>query len=430
MREETIVMIGVKEKCVKLSHQVRWWLRSGAFLTPLICALFGWRYRFSSYSAVQSALPLDQTKNVLLLRLDEIGDVILTTPLLRELRRNLPHAWITLVVKPGMCNLVEHCPHVNEVLAFGWREHELMEPFQRHGRAVALAWRFLRKRNFELCLLPRWDSDWYHGTILSYLSGAERRIGFSEKVNIVKKEFNRGFDSLLTQRFPDSNIKHDVQHNLDFIRFLGGDVREDHLELWLSGEDELFVDDLLRRQEVRSGEFLIALGLGAGARKRQWPPESYGRISEWLQNQFHVRIVLIGGVGDKSIGRDLRNRLGGTAIDSTGKTTLRQTGALLKRCNLYIGNDAGPMHIAAAVQIPVVELSCHPKTGSDHSVNSPLRFGPWKTRAVIIQPEDTRAPCLDECSAREPHCILGISVEQVEEVLTELLSGEQFVSRC
>lgn len=414
---------------MKLSHSFKWRLRSGAFLTPLIRALFGWRYRNFSNAAAHSAVPLDQIKSVLLLRLDEIGDVVLTTPLLRELRRNLPRAWITLVVEPGVRNLVELCPHVNEVLTFGRRGQGLLESLQRHGRAAALAWRVLRRRNFELCLLPRWDIDWYHGTLLAYLSGAPRRAGFSEHVNVTKKHFNLGFDSMLTQQFHDSVIKHDVRHNLDVVGFLGGEVREEHLELWLGAEDEHFAEALLHQHEVHADDLLIALGIGAGAKKRQWPLESYGQLCQWLHNQFHARVVLIGGRGDRSMTGEFRNRLGIAPIDCTGTTTLRQTAALLKRCTLYVGNDAGPMHIAAAAQIPVVELSCHPKLGSERSANSPLRFGPWNTRAVIIQPASERAPCVEECGATVAHCILGISVEQVKVVLSDLLSSAPMGSR-
>ena len=101
----------------------------------MIRVLVGLRYRFSRDAALQSKVLLDQIRSVLLLRLDEIGDVVLTTPLLRELRRNMPHAWITLVVKPGVLNLVELCPHVNEILTFdSRRQDEGSRP--THSRAL------------------------------------------------------------------------------------------------------------------------------------------------------------------------------------------------------------------------------------------------------------------------------------------------------
>jgi heptosyltransferase-2 len=391
--------------------------------------LFGRPFFSSKKEEPEYNVPLVQIRSVLLVRLDEIGDVVLTTPLLRELRRNMPCAWITLIVKPAAYNFVELCPHVNEVLTFNWQGHGLLEPFQRHWRALTVARRFLRKRHFELAILPRWDIDWYHGTFLAYFSGAMRRIGYSEKVATAKQKFNHGFDSLLTEVFPNNTLINEVQHNLDVVRVLGGEVREDHLDLWLSADDERFADNFLQLHETRSDDLLIALGPGAGSPKRRWPLESYSQIGNWLQNNCQTKIIIIGGPEDGYIGRELQSRLGPTAIDATGKATLRQSAALLKRCALYIGNDAGPMHIAAAARTPVVELSCHPKAGSDGSANSPRRFGPWGTKSVIVQPDDLRAPCVDECGATAPHCILGISVDHVKDVLTELMSCEEVVSR-
>jgi ADP-heptose:LPS heptosyltransferase len=395
----------------------------------MIRVLVGLRYRFSRDAALQSKVLLDQIRSVLLLRLDEIGDVVLTTPLLRELRRNMPHAWITLVVKPGVLNLVELCPHVNEILTFDSQGTGLMEPIQRYSRALALAWRLLRKRRFELAVLPRWDIDWYHGTFLSYFSGAPRRVGYSEDVTTVKKEFNRGFDMMLTHVLRDNRIKHEVRHNLSVIEALGGKIREDHLELWISADDEQFADKLLRKHAVSPDSLLVAIGPGAGAPKRQWPLESYGQIGEWLQDQYKARVIIIGGADDQFMGRELQNKLGHLALDATGKTTLRQTAALLRRCTFYIGNDAGPMHIAAAAKIPVIELSCHPKDGSNQSANSPHRFAPWGTKSVVIQPENPREPCSDECGAATAHCILDITVNQVKADLTRIVSREEFISR-
>lgn len=108
-------------------------------------------------------------------------------------------------------------------------------------------------------------------------------------------------------------------------------------------------------------------------------------------------------------------------IDIVGKSTLRQTGAVLKRCHLYVGNDAGPMHLAAAASLSVIEISCHPLGGSPFHSNSPSRFRPWGVPHVVLQPEEASHPCSVACSVGSPHCILNISVEQVKDaVVTNL----------
>jgi len=88
-----------------------------------------------------------------------------------------------------------------------------------------------------------------------------------------------------------------------------------------------------------------------------------------------------------------------------------------------VGNDTGPMHLAAAVGTPVVAISCHPRDAKPFFLNSPERFGPWRVRAVVLQPP-LRTPCRDTCSAERPHCILGVTVEQVSEAVKSLLEKQ------
>ena len=141
----------------------------------------------------------------------------------------------------------------------------------------------------------------------------------------------------------------------------------------------------------------------------------------WLQNECRARVVIIGGPEEESIGSALKRRLGPLAINAVGNTTLRQAAAFLKQAALFVGSDAGPMHIAAAMGVPVVELSCHPKSGSSSSANSPERFRPWGSGHEVIQPGTSLPSCTDECIADSPHCILGIRLEHVKQAVARFL---------
>ena len=380
-------------------------------------------YKLMGENRVQVNMNLSPVERVLVVRLDEIGDVGMTTPFLRELRRIFSTAWITLVVKPTVYNLVELCPYVDEVLTYNWRAGRFFRSLQRHWRALILARKHLWRRRFDLAILPRWDIDYYHGAFLAYCSGAPRRVGYSENVIATKKRLNRGLDRLLTHVLEDNTLKHEVRHNLDVIRFLGGEVENERLELWTNKGDEAFAEEMLRDHDVKPSNLLIGIGPGAGARKREWPLNFFRELGLWLQKRYAARLFIIGGPGEEELGQELQSKLDFLPINAVGKTTLRQVTALLRHSSLYIGNDAGPMHIAAAVGVPVVELSCHPKCGSPSSANSSLRFGPWGENHTVIQPEAALPPCEDECIADSPHCILGISVEQVKEAIAPLLSA-------
>jgi heptosyltransferase-2 len=368
-------------------------------------------------------LDLARIARILILRLDEIGDVVMTTPVLRELRRNLPQAWITLVVKPSVYNLVERCPHVNEVLVYDWSAEAGLPEWRRRGRAMRWAWAHLWPRRFDLAILPRWDADYQQATFLAYASGARWRVGYSEAVSGHKSRVNLGYDSLLTHVLKDATVKHEVERNLDVLRFLGGSVQEDRLELWLRPEDEVFAGQCLRSHYVQPGDLLIAFGPGAGSPKRMWPLANFLEVGGWLSKEEHARILVIGGKGEEKLGQALRQQLGETVINVVGQTTLRQAGALLKHCLLFVGNDAGPMHLAAAAGVPVIEISCHPHDGDSLHYNSPTRFGPWGVPHRILRPETALEPCSKACLADQAHCIASVEVGQMKEAMLAALSG-------
>lgn len=347
-------------------------------------------------------LDVASIKNILVVRLDAIGDVVLTSPLIRELRRLFPDAFISLVVNPETYNLVEKCPHVNEVLTF---DRKVRAPFGRlirQWRALKLARKSLWKRKFDLAILPRWDADHYHGAWLCRMSGAKWRIGYAQS----------GKSRLFTHLIPGDGIKHEVERNLDIVKFLGGKVAHDKLETWIADEDESFAVNALKKHGAAAGDLLIAIGPGAGSIGRRWPVERFGEICKTASERHRAKPVVIGGQADEILGDELRGRLK-SIINMAGKTSLRQTTALLKRCRLFIGNDSGPMHLAAAAGIPVVEISAHPKGGDPSTPDSPVRFHPWGVCSAVIQPESPVAPCNETCKANEPHCILSVSIGEV-----------------
>lgn len=417
---------------------VRWLLRS--FFASLVSSsliLVPWRlYLFlRGLRRNPEEVDLSQVERILILRPDEIGDVVLTTPLLRELRRLFPSVWITLVVKPSVLNLVELCPYVNEVIAFDSQGGGFWRSLSGHFRAFSFARRVLLPYHFDLALVPRWDTDFHQASLIACFSGATWRIGYSERVNEEKSLFNKGFHRFFTHVLEDRTPKHEVQRSLDILRFLESktlscsspDWEEDRdfpsLELWWGREEEEFVEQVLGKSYDSGASLLIALGPGARSPRRQWPLENYLQVGRWLIKTYSASLLLLGGPGEEALGRSLAEALGEYTINLMGQTTLRQASALLKRCALYVGNDAGPMHLSAGVGVPVVEISCHPQGGNPLHPNSPLRFGPWGVPSKILQPEKPLPPCVEGCEKDLPHCILNVTVQQVKEAISNLLES-------
>jgi len=367
-------------------------------------------------------------EKVLVVRLDEIGDVVMTSPFLRELRRNLPGAWITLVVKPSLVNLVELCPYVNEVLAYeSIRKVYAFGLLRQHWRDIksAIAFTFSRRQVYDLAIVPRWDADYYNATYLAYFSGAPWRIGYSESVTEHKRMNNKGYDLFYTHLVDQStneDVKHEVERNLGLIKYMGGTVQDSSEELWLSNEDEAYARSVLGAEERIEGNLMYAFGIGAGAEKRKWDISNYISLGRWLIDEYKIRLLVLGGKGEVHLGEMIKKELGDDVIEMVGRTTIRQAGALLKKCKMYVGNDSGLMHIAAAARIPVIEISCHTSDGKISHYNSPARFGPWGVPNIVIQPEKAIHPCIDSCEEFKPHCISSITIESVKQSIVDLIN--------
>ena len=358
-------------------------------------------------------------RKILVTRMDGLGDLVMTTPFLRELRRNEPHAHITLVVKPEYREVVELCPYINTVYCFD------SSPGYLHGASkqfldaiIAFSQLYLWTRTFDVCFVPRFDVDEFFDGFLCLMSGARQRFGFSEAVTPWKKLRTPGFDAIYNRTIPDLGYFHEVERSLSMISFLGGTVRSHRLELWTAIDDEEWAEFTLHS----SPRPIIAVSMGQLSDRRCWPVERYAELLQWLSEKESCSYVLLGS----KVEVELANTLSSMAnlpviLNLAGKTTLRQMMALLKRCQLYIGRDTGTKHIAAAAGVPVVEISCHSREVPPAAIPSPARYGPWGVPHVVVQPEKATLPCVQSCSQNTAHCVLAVSVNQVKSGIMELI---------
>jgi heptosyltransferase-2 len=357
---------------------------------------------------------------ILVVRLDEIGDMVLTSGFFRELRRRYPGARITLVTRPAVADLYEHCPYIDRLLTY-----ELPPPrsFMR-SRWLYFAWRYARTQlwpsHFDLAIMPRFDADYGWGWALVAFSRAHRTVAYGEQASEVKKQVNRGLDRLFTDIVPAGAAgRHEVERNYDLVRYLGGAIEETHLEVWPDRNDRDVAAGLLRPIAGEAGR-LIVLGIGGRVGRKLWPAERFADLVSAIASEEDVYFVLVGGESDRPAARAICRRAR-PVLDLVGRTTLRQTAAVIERCALYVGDDTGPMHIAAAAGLPVVEIACSPRNGDPGHLNSPARFGPWGTPVRIAQPDAPAPPCLVSCDADKPHCILSVTVAEVCAATRDLL---------
>jgi len=390
-------------------------------LSPGILKRLTYSWLYPGEAGAGQPFSLKKAQNVLIIRLDDMGDMVLTTPFIREIRHNLnERATLSILLKPESLPLLKNCPYVDQIFTFNCKGRKLLSPYVRNIRALKLA-RKLWKHNFDLAIIPRFGPDLYHAKILAYYSKAKWRVGYSETgYNKYHDNFKNDLDKLLTERFIlTSQNLHEVKRSLELIHLMGGTVKNDRLEIWLDNEDELAAEQIF--QQLDSGKKVIAIAPGAGHPKRIWPRERYLEIAKWLVDNMGCQVLLVGQCNERYLGDYICNHLSSSVFNFIGETSLGQTAALLRNCHLYIGNDSGPMHIAAAVGTPVIEISCHPQKGDSEHPNSPLRFGPWGVRHTVLQPYSANPPCANSCEANSQHCIKNVFVKDLKDEISNYI---------
>lgn len=319
-------------------------------------------------------------RKILVVRLDEIGDMVLTTPFLRELRRNYPKAEITLVVKPAVYNLVELCPYIDKIKKFT-KANGRWAFFQNINQSKRFACHEL-EHDYDLAIVPRFDSDYaYMAGAIAFFSGAVKRIGYAPWVLPCKSKLDAGLDRFYTDFVPArEGVCHEVERNLDILRYLGCSIENSSLELWIDEHDEHVANKLL---PTREGQRLLALILSAGAKHKEWPIENYIGMIEFFRQENLLPILLGAGENTREYADEFCNACP-EAIDLVGKCSLRETYAVMKQCEIFLGGDTGPMHMAAASGITGSAMFfTHWKP---EYIDTPERFGPWGGNVQVIQP--------------------------------------------
>lgn len=361
---------------------------------------------------------LSKYAKILLIRIDEIGDVVLTTPLLREMKLNYPDAKITLIVKPQVYNLVELCPYIDKVMTFECYEGRLGFVINII-KAFQYAKEYLWKEKYDLVIIPRWDTDYYGASFLAFFSGGIQRLAYSETVNDGKRLLNRGYDRLFTKVLYTTGREHEVLRNLAWINFLGGKVNDYSLELWTNKTDVGFCYNSLK---VKSGtKIRIAIVPSAGAKRKEWNINNFIELIQRIRSKKDMEVVLLGGgYNTRKLG-EIFKKFCKVEYDFIGKTTLRETVEVLKTCDCFIGCDTGPMHLAAACGLLGVTFFVNKNNILEqYGLDTYKRFGPWNSDIVPLEPTHMLLGCEKGCKKEFAHCINQITVDDVYEELEKI----------
>lgn len=336
-----------------------------------------------------------------------IGDVVLSLPALGALRQLYPRARLIGVVRREICGIVKNSPDLDAVL-----------PWDRGDRRGTLSLlRSLRRCRLDLVLvLPNsWKS-----AFLSRLSGARRRVGYERE--------RRGF--LLSDPVPcpaDTRCLHHVDYFLRLVRALGWEGERPPLVLPVEEADRARLRRYLLGRGVERGEKLVAVHPGASKSPRGWAVERFAGACRELRTRSKARCLILGT--EKEGRRWAPAFRGAGMLMVTGEIALQDVPALLSQCDLFLGNDSGLMHVAAAVGTPVVGI---------FGPGAVERTGPVAVaeRLRAVSRSFPCSPCRQrffrECRpapSGKPYCLEEIGIEEVVAAGEELL-GAAAGSRC
>ena len=327
-----------------------------------------------------------------------IGDAVMSEPALSAIRRAFPKAEITLLVKPAVAELFQQHPAIDHLLVY---EHR-----GRHARFSG-KWALgseLRRGRFDVAILFQ---NAFEAALLACLAGIPRRYGYATD--------GRGF--LLSDAITVPNrtaLAHQTQYYLDLLRPLGVPSAPTAPRLFVSDAEEQTMRERFAENGIQATDSLIGINPGStyGGAKR-WLPERFAEASDRMVEQFGGRAVIVGAVGEEALGHAIAEKMRRKPVVLSGRTSIRELMAIIKRCRLFVTNDTGPMHMAAAFDVPVVAIF----GPTDFRTTSP--FG--EMHQVVRQPVECSPCLLRECPI-DHRCMTGVTVEHVYDAAVKQLT--------
>ena len=344
----------------------------------------------------------NDVQRLLIVKPSSLGDVVHALPTLSALRRRFPSARLSWLVKREWAEVLEGQPDLDDVLAVD---------LSVKGWAAAI--RAVREGRFDLVVDLQ---GLLRSAVLGWASGSPARVGFANG-----REGSPWFYSHRVP-VPDASM-HAVDRYLLIARFLGAEsAGPEHASFCLPRDPvtDARVDALLAAAGVRAGTRLVALNPSARWTTKRWPAESFAAVGDWLQLHAGARVAVVGSGKERSAGNDVIRLMQTTPLDLVGKTTMKELIALLRRLRVFITNDSGPMHLAAAVGTPVIAL---------FGPTDPGRTGPYGDGHRVLRSGVPCSPCFSRhcANAVEMECLTSIQPQQVIESVATLWKGEE---RC
>jgi len=350
---------------------------------------------------------LKDIERILIVKLSSIGDVVHSLPTLKALRDAYPQAYIAWVVEEKSKDIITDNPLLDEVIIFE-KERWKKELFKTKGTKESLldVYNFaktLREKKFDVAIDLQ---GLLRSSLIAYFSGAKIRVGYRDSGEMSHIFYNLKVDS------NESGI-HAVDRHLYIAKFLGANINNVEFPLWISKEERNFAKKVLSEHNISRKDLLIGLNAGASIQHNRWDKERFAKLGDILIEKHKANIILFGGKQDVKSVQEIYEMMRNKPINLAGKTTMKQLASIIEYCNLFIGNDTGPLHIAVAMKVPVVAI---------FGPADPKRTGPYGKQNIVVYKKLSCSPCFRHPTCSDFKCMKLISVEEVLEAAKRLFS--------
>jgi lipopolysaccharide heptosyltransferase II len=369
--------------------------------------------RFSSTSpqrcqavAVAASSAWAGARRILCVRLDAIGDVLMTGPALGALKRALPERTLTLLTSPAGAAAAELLPQVDELIVYPapWMKHS--EPRADSAPDAAMIER-LRAGGFDAAaIFTVYSQTPLPAALLCHLAGIPLRAAHC-------RENPYGLlTDWLREPEPETLVRHEVRRQLDLVAALGGVPGDERLELSLPPPAVERAAELLRELGLEGRGDWLVVHPGSTAPSRRYPAEDYVGACRELAEEHGVGLLFTGTPEERELAEAIRARLPGESSSLAGELELAELAALLERAPLLLAGNTGPVHLAAAVGTPVVDL--YALTNPQHT--------PWGVRSRVLFHDVPCRWCYGSvCREGHHHCLRLVKPAEVVAAVLELL---------
>jgi len=333
-----------------------------------------------------------QYQRILIVRTDRLGDVLLSTPVAKALRQKFPQGYISMLVSPYTKDVLDGNPDLDEIITFD------KDAKNSQGWWATLKFaKDLRKKKFDLAIVLHPTTRMH---LLTFLAGIPKRLGYDRK-----------FGFLLTDRIKHTKQygqKHESEYALDLVRYLGIEPEDKNLFMPIKQESEEWVKALFIQAQIKENDKLLVIHPAASCPSRIWPGERYAEVADKLAQRYGFKVVIVSGPKDAKKAEVVIKNMRTKALNLAGKTSISQLASLLKRSQLFISTDSGPMHVASSLGVSVITIFGRSQAGL-----SPQRWGPLGAKSRVLYKTVGCTVCLAHNCQKDFACLKSTTVEDV-----------------